>query len=156
MRIYALVRVYLSTTYYVITKYITTKSTFPRAKSCPVCDQYWSRDNLIANIRLIIDVPQYIECTSIVGYFINNKIVVTCLMNIDSHGDFFLTLSETISIEIIATRTDAASFNFSVKIRIFDYSIHRRKMFFEIICARNEWWFLENDATPRDCGNGKG
>lgn len=55
----------------------------------PACDQYWSRDDLVTNIRLIIDVPQYIERTSRVACFIRDKIVGYVYNDIDSHRDPF-------------------------------------------------------------------
>lgn len=148
VRIYALY-VYISIfdVYYVISRYIM-KSTFPRAKSYSVCDQYWSKDNLIANVRLIIDVPQHIECTSIVGYFID-KIVVTCITILIRIGTSFNPFRNDSDQNYASTGTN-------VKICIFDYD-WRKNVFRDNFCERNiNVYSFKKDSIPQDRGNGKG
>lgn len=112
---------YISTfdVYYVISRYITAKLTFPRAKSYSVCDQYWSRDNLIVNIRSII-VPQYIKCISIVDYFIGNKIIMY-LMILIRIGTSFNPFRNDFNRNRTSLHEQTLLPWISIKIRIFDY-----------------------------------
>lgn len=121
------------------------KSTFPRAKSYSVCDQYWSKDNLIANIILIliIDVPQHIECTSIVGFI--DKIIVKCITILVRIGTSFNPFRNDSDRNHASLHEQVSKFAYSIMIE--------GKMFFEITLQEKHQriFFRKRFDSARSC-----